>query len=156
MQSEVSVLINNTCVSVWAGPCLTDSHSIEVHTSNGCRNIAYDRLSGQLLMPYAIPICLYFFFMFVISTQVNISCQARLPDEFVVNVTGPGLVKSIQIIIPYDHSEEMNLIIPVPGVEDCTGLRVQIKATNSAGTSEFSEIPLPGEYQYFSKEECGL
>lgn len=83
--------------------------------------------------------------MFVISTQVDISCQARLPDEFVVNVTWPGLVENIQII-PYDHSEEMNFSIPVPGVEDCTGLRVQIRATNSAGISEFSEIPLPGEY----------
>jgi len=53
-------------------------------------------------------------------------------------------------MILYDNSEEMNVSIPVPGVEDCTGLRVRIRATNSAGTSEFSEIPLPGEYQYFS------
>ena len=82
--------------------------------------------------------------LFVISTQVDNSCQAKLPDSFDVRVTRLQLVVNGQI--PYDHSEEVNFTIIVPGVEDCTGLRVQIRATNSAGMSQFSEgIPV-GEY----------
>ena len=82
------------------------------------------------------------------------SCRARLPDFFDVRVTGPGLIVNRQI--PYDHSEEVNFTIIVPGVEDCTSLRLQIRARNSAGMSQFSEgIPV-GECWCCSKEECGL
>ena len=84
-----------------------------------------------------------FLFVFVISTQVNISCEAKLPDSFDVRVTGPELVVNRQI--PYVHSEEVNIRITVTGVEGCTGLRVQITSRNSAGTSEPYEIPV-GEY----------
>ena len=84
-----------------------------------------------------------FLLVFVISTQVNISCQDKLPDSFDVRVTGPGLVVNRQI--PYVHSEEVNTRITVTGVEGCTGLRVQITSRNSAGTSEPYEIPV-GEY----------
>jgi len=77
------------------------------------------------------------------TVQVDISCETKLPDSFDVRVTGPGLVVNRQI--PYDHSEEVNIRIIVPGVEGCTGLRVQITSRNSAGTSEPYEIPV-GEY----------
>jgi len=79
------------------------------------------------------------------STQVNISCQDKLPDSFDVRVTGPGLVVNRQIL--YVHSEEVNIRITVTGVEGCTGLRMQITSRNSAGTSEPYEYEIPvGEY----------
>lgn len=39
LQSEVSLPINDTCIAVWAGPCLAGGRSNEVHTSYRCRNI---------------------------------------------------------------------------------------------------------------------
>ena len=90
----------------------------------------------------------------VLFTQMDNSCPARLPAVFIVRVTGPRYEEDTQI--PYSRSAEAVYTIIVNSAEDCSGFSIQIKARNSAGTSDFSEDIPVGEYWHCSKEECGL
>ena len=95
---------------------------------------------------------LYLFLLIFIHnylhTQMNVSCQAKLPDVFDVRVTGIGLHLLKETVIPYNHStvENFNITVTV-GVEVCTDLRMKIRGRNSRGrTSQFIEVPV-GECQ---------
>lgn len=99
-----------------------------------------DRLFAGIVIPYYLSSYLY--------TQMDVSCRAKLPDEFVVQVIGIRHHLLENKVIPYNHSPVVNFNITVTvGVEGCTDLRVEIRGRNAAGKrSQLIEVPV-GEYQ---------
>ena len=89
------------------------------------------------------------YFYSYLHTQMNVSCQAKLPDVFDVRVTGIGLRLLKETVIPYNHStvENFNITVNV-GVEVCTDLRMKIRGRDSAGRTGYTWHPYTAHCVY--------